>query len=758
MRVSAGSILAFIPIILVLLSLFLPCVEVRADAVLSCEFLDPLGTEKSWSFEGRDESVPGDGVYRCPPWESNNGGWREFVADVDGDGDVDSDDTRAFLSGWNSYWTEPVGLKGDDWKVDFDGDGDMDGDDTRAFLRSWNRYWSIGARNLHGAYSWYTSGGGDYQMWRYVEEDCIPAIAGQKVTFSYWFRPESIRSCSSSPDAWTGSATPEVSSFLTSDAPADQKIVNVEDGTKFSVGDNVLIIECGPAYREENVIVGISGNQLTMENNLANIYEVCYSAEVIRLPGWYSYTGCGTVSGDSSQKVAGSYSVRHSTIVPDYYGGLVFTLPESMEVDTNVFAQLVLSLRLESSFNGHVTVVLNDYAGRAARKELSDLPRDEWNDIALNVGDAYNDSWESWEPFDWSKVKVIRFYAWFSGTGTGSFWVDRLCFAKPMPARAEIQYTYEGGSGTAYGVWVVPPGLDWYNAYVNVSLPSTTTNVKVVINSTGDFKAYIDSATFRIIDYKTESSDKGKLTLGVNVYEWHRKPGFDPDGSVSLVPSLYAEAIGDYKIISTELKVELLPNDGSSTEQDGFLNIYYCAQENNEGHEIDPAMQEEVQARTLESAELLLKIGTSFAIGYGLGIITGGAGLATTPLWLKVLVGTSASTTAGSAIHYSLQQFASDPDDDHAERGTDYFVLEHWRYPGTLINEISPFVESASGQYSLDWAFRTSSQPTPFQIRITATVTWGEIVAMLDPIGGFWIYILMNVGSTATSLTITINA
>ncbi|MDH5780500.1 MAG: hypothetical protein OEZ29_07880 [Candidatus Bathyarchaeota archaeon] len=66
------------------MSTFLPCVKASPEIALSSEFKDPLGSEKSWSFEGRKyepyppplgDGEPPFGVYACPPWETNNGGW-----------------------------------------------------------------------------------------------------------------------------------------------------------------------------------------------------------------------------------------------------------------------------------------------------------------------------------------------------------------------------------------------------------------------------------------------------------------------------------------------------------------------------------------------------------------------------------------------------------------------------------------------------------------------------------------------------------
>lgn len=58
------------------------------------------------------------------------------------------------------------------------------------------------AQHLDGSYSWYTSGGGDYYMWRYVDSShALNAIKGKKVKFSFWFYPETVASDGSENEA-----------------------------------------------------------------------------------------------------------------------------------------------------------------------------------------------------------------------------------------------------------------------------------------------------------------------------------------------------------------------------------------------------------------------------------------------------------------------------------------------------------------------------------------------------------------------------
>ena len=150
------------------------------------------------SFEERHILDPG--VYGVPYWYANNSGWREFIGDIchteiaeDGDGDVDQFDYWEFCAAFTRYWTSPIGFKTeDDYKADFDGDGDIDQYDSWTFYDSFIRYYQIGPKNLDGAYSWYTSGNGGYDMDQWLCDHDVSALRGQQVTFSFWFQPNGI--------------------------------------------------------------------------------------------------------------------------------------------------------------------------------------------------------------------------------------------------------------------------------------------------------------------------------------------------------------------------------------------------------------------------------------------------------------------------------------------------------------------------------------------------------------------------------------
>jgi hypothetical protein len=312
---------------------------------------------------------------------------------------------------------------------------------------------------------------------------------------------------------------------------------------------------------------------------------------------------------------------------------------------------------------------------------------------------------------------------------------------------------------TVYGVWVAPTELKWHDAYVTVTLPSNITVVKAIIHGTPDFRAYVDVATLTIFDYSTTTSTYGKLALGVNVYEWRQTTGISPDGKVTLVPALYAEASGsNYGIIYTQIKVELLPNDGSSTSQEGILDIGYTSQGNNEGYEIDPAKTEEVQVRNLNTAAAIITFGTGVFLGWGVPLITGSAALGGSQ-FLGVFTRTTAGTVIAQGAKILLHVFASDPNVPNARKGTDYFALEQWDYPTWIWEALTGpqpwFVSSASGQYSMEWKFNSGTSGS-FQIRITASVYWGEIIHYFGNIKDHWT--LNGRGWSQVSRIITIYA
>jgi len=147
---------------------------------------------------------------------------------------------------------------------------------------------------------------------------------------------------------------------------------------------------------------------------------------------WTSGTGTGNVSLDGTKKILGSYSIKHTTTTPDYYGCAILTFPSGMEVDCNDYPSMTFQIAEQSTFNGNVGVELEDSAGMKVRREIGISPNEKWHIQGFNVGKKHSDEWThgvfNSQPFNWASVKKIFWYCNFSGTGTGSFWVDNLFF------------------------------------------------------------------------------------------------------------------------------------------------------------------------------------------------------------------------------------------------------------------------------------------------------------------------------------------
>ena len=166
---------------------------------------------------------------------------------------------------------------------------------------------------------------------------------------------------------------------------------------------------------------------------------------------WSSGTGSGNVSLDSTVKAVGSYSVKHTTSTPDYYGSAVFTLNAGKEVDANKYPTLTFQVRLGANFNGTIIVWLYDTANKSAYVNLANLKNDEkWYKQTIRCGNKNAE--QTWtyveDGFNWTQIKKFRIDANFVGTNTGNFWVDNLFFnSRRWEAMQE-----DTVSQTAYGL------------------------------------------------------------------------------------------------------------------------------------------------------------------------------------------------------------------------------------------------------------------------------------------------------------------
>jgi hypothetical protein len=134
----------------------------------------------------------------------------------------------------------------------------------------------------------------------------------------------------------------------------------------------------------------------------------------------------GEVSLDTATKKRGSGSIK-TYAQSLYYAGCMFTLSSGKEVDADLYPALNFLVRRESSFNGNMNTILRDAADKTA-SHFNTIGAGEWFQEQLSVGVKGSDIWDVESGFDWTSVAAVRFDCWFSGTGTGSFWVDGLNF------------------------------------------------------------------------------------------------------------------------------------------------------------------------------------------------------------------------------------------------------------------------------------------------------------------------------------------
>jgi hypothetical protein len=135
---------------------------------------------RSPSFEGRLRSV-----YGCADWETNRAGWRELRGDVDANGDCNILDLSAIGKANGAVVGDPKY----DWCLDLNGDGKINQTDYNLASEDYGKK----AERLDGSYSWYTSGGGEYQMWQWLNHS-VNLLKGKQVTFQFWFKPKTLPS------------------------------------------------------------------------------------------------------------------------------------------------------------------------------------------------------------------------------------------------------------------------------------------------------------------------------------------------------------------------------------------------------------------------------------------------------------------------------------------------------------------------------------------------------------------------------------
>jgi len=92
-------------------------------------------------------------------------------------------------------------------------------------------------------------------------------------------------------------------------------------------------------------------------------------------------------------------------------------------------------------------VILWDTSSRSA-SHFFELGAGEWFQKEFAVGAENADIWDVQSGFDWTLISAVRFDCWFTGSGTGSFWVDGLFFGRRRYSSIQEDST----SQTNYGL------------------------------------------------------------------------------------------------------------------------------------------------------------------------------------------------------------------------------------------------------------------------------------------------------------------
>jgi len=134
----------------------------------------------------------------------------------------------------------------------------------------------------------------------------------------------------------------------------------------------------------------------------------------------------GEISLDTTTKIKGSGSIK--TYADNLnYAACLFTLNAGKEVNANLYPVLGFYIKRDAAFNGNVNVILWDNADRSASHFFT-VGANEWFQREFKVGEKNTDLWDVESGFDWTQIAAVRFDCWFTGSGTGSFWVDGLYF------------------------------------------------------------------------------------------------------------------------------------------------------------------------------------------------------------------------------------------------------------------------------------------------------------------------------------------
>jgi len=144
---------------------------------------------------------------------------------------------------------------------------------------------------------------------------------------------------------------------------------------------------------------------------------------------WVTGTGTGTTTADPTTKALGSYSIRQNTTVADYHGSVILNIPAAMRPNLNYYPSINFLIYREASLGSFGQLLITDNGAKTALKNFNIPNSVNWIIINIPAGKKNVDSWENvTSGFNWEVITTLQFYVWFSGTGTGSFYIDKLFF------------------------------------------------------------------------------------------------------------------------------------------------------------------------------------------------------------------------------------------------------------------------------------------------------------------------------------------
>jgi hypothetical protein len=202
------------------------------------------------------------------------------------------------------------------------------------------------------------------------------------------------------------------------------------------------------AVRNKITIYGAADKSLPL--NKDDLTELLHPSE-----GDWSYQGVnGEVAQDSTTKVWGSSSIK-CHLINDWAGAAIFTYKTGFEVNTELYPELNLFVRVQTVFLGSGAVTIFDINNNYMMTRQRYQTDDNW--YALDTLKAGSKNADRWVPgianngFDWTQIKkVLVGVTLTTGAvyGSGDFWVDGLYFGGRRYSAVEE----DGASQNTYGL------------------------------------------------------------------------------------------------------------------------------------------------------------------------------------------------------------------------------------------------------------------------------------------------------------------